>query len=251
MSRLLIIPAAGRGSRLGWDGPKALCPVNGVPMIGWLLNRFVPIVDRVVIVAAPSAVEAFEEYLEGRPDERVPSECVIQESPTGMLPAILCAQASVTRARPDQVWIAWCDQVGLSGETVRRLAAELDDHPGAACAFPTVNQAPPYIHFRRDERGRITEVLQRREGVPMPSTGESDTGLFALRRETYLDDLVAFAGIAPSGHATGERNFLPFLPWLAARADVRTFTIADAREALGVNTPADLAAMEEYLRGRE
>jgi len=251
MNRMLIIPAAGQGSRLGWPGPKALCPLHGTPMIGWLLARFQPFVDRIAIIVAPSAATAIQRYLDDRPNPHPTVECAIQETPTGMLPAILCAHGAVARHRPGQVWIAWCDQVGLSHRTLQRLAAELDTHPDAACAFPTVRQEPPYIHFRRDAGGRITEVLQRREGATLPSVGESDAGLFALRRDTYLHDLVEFAGLAPAGDATGERNFLPFLPWLATRADVRTFNVPDVREAIGVNTPADLAAMEEYLRTYE
>jgi len=251
MNRLLIIPAAGQGSRLGWPGPKALCPVNGTPMIGWLLARFQPFVDQVVIIVAPSAQAAIQRYLDDRPDPHPPIECAIQDTPTGMLPAILCARRAVANRQPGQVWIAWCDQVGLSRHTLEQLAAELDTHPDAACAFPTVRQAPPYIHFPRDAGGRITDVLQRREGATLPSVGESDAGLFALRRDRYLNDLVEFASIAPAGGATGERNFLPFLPWLAARAEVRTFDVPDVREAVGVNTPGDLTAMEEYLRTHE
>ena len=250
MNRLLIVPAAGRGSRLGWDGPKALCPVNGEPMITWLLRRFLPVVDRVVIVVAPSAVKTFDQYLATRAEPRRSIDCVIQEKPTGMLPAILCAREAVERHQPDQVWISWCDQAGLSSRTVQRLAAELDSHPDAACVFPTVRQEPPYIHFRRGADGRIDKVLQRREGATLPPVGESDAGLFALRRDGYLHDLLEFARDAPAGETTREQNFLPFLPWLAARARVETFDLPDVREAVGVNTPADLKAMEGYLRER-
>ena len=57
-----------------------------------------------------------------------------------------------------------------------------------------------------------------------------------------------FTRDAMPGDGTGERNFLPFIPWLAARKPVRTFDVPDAREALGVNTAADLAQMEQFLR---
>lgn len=250
MTRLLIIPAAGRGSRLGSDAPKALCPVGGRPMIAWLLEHYRAIVNHVVIVVAPSATAAFDRYLE-TPDRPIGSiECVVQDEPTGMLPAVLCARAAVERQRPDQVWITWCDQIGISERTVQRLAVELDEYPAVACVFPTVGQEPPYIHFPRAADGRIAGVLQRREGATMPAVGESDAGLFALRRRAYLDDLVEYAGIAPPGDTTREQNFLPFLPWLAQRSPVRTFDLPDAREAIGVNTPDDLKAMEVFLRER-
>ena len=247
MKRLLVIPAAGRGSRLGWHGAKALCPVAGRPMVDWLIARYAPLVDLIVLVAAPAAEHDFREHVAGVGTR---AAVVVQPHPTGMLPAILCARSLVQDEQPEQVWITWCDQIGISRVTVETLAAELDRNADAALVFPTVRQTPPYIHFARNADGRIIEVLQRREGDPMPPSGESDTGLFGLRRETYLADLVTYETVAPTGDSTRERNFLPFVPWLAGRKPVRTFDLGDPREAIGVNTQADIAVVEAFLLGR-
>lgn len=247
MKRMLIIPGAGRGTRLGWIGPKLLCTVAGRPMIDHLFERYRAMVDHIVLVVAPAAVPAIQAHLQRA---RHDAECVVQAEPTGMLPAVLCAQREAEAHRPDQIWITWCDQVGISHDTVETLSRELDQYTDAALVFPTVRQAPPYIHFARNAGGRIVRVLHRREGDEMPESGESDAGLFGLRRDAYLTDLAEYDAVAPAGHATRERNFLPFIPWLAARKAVRTFDLTDAREALGVNTADDLANMERYLRER-
>jgi len=248
VTRLLVVPAAGRGTRLGFDGPKALYPVNGRPMLGHLLDLYAPWVDHVVVVAAPAARPAFRDFLAAA---RVSVECVVQPTPTGMLPAILCARPIVAARAPDHVWITWCDQVAISPDTARRLADDTTQHPEAALVLPTARQSPPYIHLARDTQGRIARILQRREGDAMPVEGESDTGLFALRRDAYLEDLVAYdRSLPPSGTGTGERNFLPFIPWLAARHPVRTFAVAHAEEAVGLNTPEDVQTLERYLRER-
>src|SRR5262245_11057874 len=246
MKRLLIIPAAGRGSRLGWDGPKALRPVAGRPMIDHLFERYRSLVDRFAVVVAPAAIQAFRRHLE---ESAHAVDCVVQEQPTGMLPAILCAQPLIERYGPSEVWITWCDQIAISAATASRLADEMDDHPPAAMVFPTVRQEPPYIHFARDGSGRIVNVLQRREGDNMPAAGESDAGLFAIRKEHYASSLAEFDRLPLAGSATGERNFLPFIPWLAARHDVRTFALDDVHEAVGINTPDELRLIETYLRG--
>ena len=52
------------------------------------------------------------------------------------------------------------------------------------------------------------------------------------------------------GRGTGERNFLPFIPWLAGRKPVVTFPCTDPMEALGINTPEDLQQVEAWLRSR-
>jgi hypothetical protein len=155
----------------------------------------------------------------------------------------------VTAAAPAEIWVTWCDQVGISAPTVERLAEEMRQHPDSALIFPTVQQQPPYIHFTRNAGGRIDGVRQRREGDVMPAIGESDAGLFALRRDTWLDRLGAYEAIGSTGGSTRERNFLPFIPWLAATRDVRTFALDDPHEAVGVNTPDDRRVMEAYLRG--
>jgi hypothetical protein len=107
----------------------------------------------------------------------------------------------------------------------------------------------PYIHFDRDRSGRIARVLQRREGDTMPARGESDMGLFALSRRAFVDLLPEYARAASPGAGTHERNFLPFIPWAAARAGVSTFPCENPMEAIGINTPEELAAVEAYLTG--
>ena len=139
MSRLLVIPAAGRGTRLGFNGPKALCPVNGRTMLEHLLARYAPVVDEVVVVAAPEALDAIGTRIR---TGVVPGTCVVQVRPEGMLPAIRCAAPVVERRQPDEVWITWCDQVAISATTVARLADEIAADPSAALVFPTVCSRP-------------------------------------------------------------------------------------------------------------
>jgi hypothetical protein len=83
----------------------------------------------------------------------------------------------------------------------------------------------------------------------MPETGESDMGLFALSPATYFDRLPAYAQEVEVGRGTGERNFLPFIPWLARTETVTTFSAEDSMEAVGINTPQERETVERYLLG--
>ena len=242
--RLLIVPAAGRGTRLGSVHPKALVPVDGRPMLDYVADLYSRHAARIVVVAHPSFSREVESW--GR---LAPVDVVEQPSPTGMLDAILLASTIVARLRPAWIWITWCDQIGVLPATVERLAAETAI-PGRSLVLPTVRQRDPYIHLLRDAGGRITRVLHRREGDAMPEEGEGDMGLFALTRAAFEDDLHQYASEAAVGEGTGERNFLPFIPWLASRASVTTFPCTDPMEARGVNTPEDLRVMEAWLRER-
>lgn len=242
--RLLIIPAAGLGSRLQADVPKLLYPVNGRPMLNYLFELYAPVVSRFLLVLHPSAVERVRlhcAYL------GLPVDFDVQHSPTGMLDAILIPQERVRAYQPDQVWITWCDQVAVHPRTVRRMA-ELIGKSDAAMVMPTATKPEPYIHFQRNESGQIVGLKQRREGDEMPKQGEGDLGLFGLTRDAYLDLLPRFSRKAVTGNATQERNFLPFIPWLAGQQQtVRTFPAQAEIETIGVNTKAEVKLIEKYL----
>ena len=250
MTRLLIVPAAGAGSRLKADVPKAFVIVDGRPMIDRLIDLCRPYISGVAVVAHPSFSADMRARLEALCAGRLRADVVEQPSPTGMLDAILLASSIARRDRPQRIWTIWCDQVGVLPATLDRLAAAETTVPAPDLVFPTVPQSPPYIHFVRDRNGRIVRVLQRREHDDIPARGESDMGVFSLSRGAYGTLLPQFASETVAGRSTGERNFLPFVPWLAAKAAVVTISCTDPREAIGINTPDDLRQVEAWLRER-
>jgi len=140
--------------------------------------------------------------------------------------------------------VTWCDQIGVRPDTLERIASA---EAGTDLTFPVVEREAPYIHFDRDAAARIVGVRQRREGQPMPDRGESDMGVFSLSSDAAFNHLAAFAGTARPDGSTGERNFLPFIPWLARISTVATVEATDPMEAVGINTPAELAAVEAWL----
>ena len=245
-ARALIVPAAGRGSRLGEPGPKVLARVGGRPMIDWLLDLYDTYVAHVVVVVHPEARAAVAHHLSRRARAIDLAE---QREPTGMLDAILSPYALVEQWQPASIWITWCDQVAVHPRTVARLA-ERSGAGTAPLVVPTASRHAPYIHLERDPSGRIVRVRHRREGDVLPDPGESDMGLFALSGEAYRHWLPAFAAEGDRGARTSERNFLPFIPWLATRASVDTFPAVDEMESVGVNTPEERAQVERYLAER-
>ena len=85
----------------------------------------------------------------------------------------------------------------------------------------------------------------------MPEVGESDAGVFEMSREAYLDWLPQYAGAPQIGARTGERNFVPFVAWVARRGPVVTFPCTEQGEEVGINTREDLASVERLLRARK
>jgi bifunctional UDP-N-acetylglucosamine pyrophosphorylase/glucosamine-1-phosphate N-acetyltransferase len=246
---VLIIPAAGAGTRLQSPTPKVLAPVNGRPMIDHLFELYRRAVTRVVLVLHPAFEPMVREHCEATAVD-LHVTYARQPEPTGMLDAILLAASEVRAAGAGRIWITWCDQIGVHPNTIATLLRLSSERPEAPLIFPTARQETPYIHLERDASGRITAIHQRREGDQMPPAGESDMGLFSLSPDAYFNWLPRFG--AEAADAARERNFLPFVPWLEQRGQhVVTFPCTDEMEAIGINTPDDRRRLEQYLLERD
>lgn len=245
MNRLMIIPAAGLGSRLKAAVPKVLFPVNGRPMIDYLFELYASVADCFLVVLHPAYEQDVKRHC-AKYERRI--EYAYQSLPTGMLDAILIPQAIVRKHQPACIWITWCDQIAVKPETIATLAELSSKHTDIDLIFPTMLRQKPYVHFARNERNEIIDVLHQREGDELPATGESDMGLFSLSRQAYLDLLPRFSRWNAKAALTQERNFLPFIPWLQKRAEIKTFSGRDEIESIGINTMDDLSLVEKYLR---
>lgn len=245
MQKVMIIPAAGTGSRLGASVPKVMVEVNGRPMLDHLLALYAPVVDSFVVVCSPAAEAMVRSHIA---TAQVPVSISVQTEPTGMLDAIVLPAEQLEAMRPLQVWVTWCDQVAVLPVTVQRIATALDVAPAAELVLPTIRREQPYIHFERDAEGVIRHILHRRENDVMPATGESDMGLFVMSDSAYFDLLPRFSRSVEEGKGTGERNFLPFIVWMGAHGGTITLAGTHYMESIGINTPAEMTLVEEWLQ---
>ena len=84
----------------------------------------------------------------------------------------------------------------------------------------------------------------------MPEAGESDAGVFDLSLRCFREWLPQYAAAPAIGARTGERNFVPFVAWVARRGVVVSVPCREPEEAVGINTPEELAVIERHLRAR-
>ena len=241
----VVIPAAGRGSRLGFDRPKVLFPILGRSMILRMLDLFHPFCGHCVVVASPTGKAAIE--AEAQP---FLPRMGIQEEPLGMADAIRQAKGLVSTPFTA---VVWGDQITLRPRTLELSLQCHERRAGAKLTLPTVIKEDPYIQFVRDDEGRLVGVLQRREGEIQASQGESDCGLFLFETHTLFEllDREAETGQA-RGKRTGEFNLLPLLSLFEeGPASVATVRIALPEETMGVNTPEEADQAARILLRRE
>ncbi len=238
-----IVPAAGRGSRLGYDQPKILYPVAGRTVLEHLTAALDPLCERMVFVVSPSGQTAIERALE----THLPGkwETAIQPEPIGMADAVA---RGVELVNTPHTIVVWGDQAGLRAEAAA-LCAHVHETAGKAATIPTVLRADPYVHFERNAAGRLTRILQAREGDPMPAQGESDTGLFCFKTEALRHALEALEDGWAIGARTGERNFLPAFAWMDRELGgvLCPGGIMHTGDTIGLNSSADLLLLERWL----
>jgi bifunctional UDP-N-acetylglucosamine pyrophosphorylase/glucosamine-1-phosphate N-acetyltransferase len=237
-----VIPAAGRGTRLGHAVPKIMIEIaDGVTVWDVLRERLRPSTGHVHVVVSPAGAGPFGELVAG-----VESVSVnVQEEPTGMGDAIFGAARHW--AGYDTILVVWGDQANLSAETVREVVAA---HPGKGLTVPLVPMAEPYVEYE-PVGGGLVRVRQSREGEECRPGGLSDIGVFCLAVEGLREAWGRYAVSAARGEATGEVNFLPFLPYLSQVEGwpVTVVPVTDPDEARGINTADDLEfARRAYAR---
>jgi len=216
-------------------------------MIEWLVDLYRPYVSRIVLIVSPGSAEDARRRAAA---SDVPMDVEVQRTPTGMLDAVLLAYDRVTQSAASRIWITWCDQIAIHPRTIARLSELSAVHAEAPIVMPVAFRKNPYIHLERDSGSRIVRVLHRREGDKMPEVGESDAGLFSLSRDAFLAHLPEYAASLEKGTGTGERNLLPFIPWVSEIGDVVVFPCVEDIESVGINTPEELKDVEQQLANR-
>lgn len=247
-----VIPAAGRGTRLGLCVPKLMVEVaDGVTVWHLLHRRLRPWVAHIHVVVSPAGEAGFRRLAAGVIRSGTVSVSV-QQDPAGMGGAIFGA---VRRwEHYDAVLVVWGDQANLSARTVHRVVrahrrATSPGRPGLT--LPLVPMPQPYVEYELAGSAGLRRVRMSRERDECRPGGLSDIGVFCLSTEGLLAAWQSYLVGAALGTATSEVNFLPFLPHLSQILDwpLTVVAVTDPAEALGINTPDDLEhARRAYQR---
>ena len=243
-----VIPAAGRGSRLGLDVPKILAPLDTESTV-WthLRDCLAKCAGRIHVVMSPAFLEMMRRAVAVGPHGGV--TVGIQERPLGMGDAIFAASA-VWKSFP-HLLVVWGDQAGLSHETLSRVIARHASGLGPRCTLPVVEAERPYVQYVF-RAGALLEIRQAREGAAVDARGWSDVGVFLLETAGLEAAWRDYLSQAAAGAVTGEVNFLPFLVYLSQRRGWKfeAVPVSDAAEARGINTREDLKFFQDRYQQR-
>ena len=238
-----VILAAGRGTRMDGDLPKVAHDVLGRPMLHWVLDaaRQAGATRLVVVVGYRAAV--VKGLLVGQGDV----EFAVQDPQLGTGHAVRQA-APLLADEAGRVLVMNGDMPLVTPSSLRDLLAAAEGH---ACVVGTAvtERNAGLGRIVRDADGRFARIVEERDATAEErAVTEINVGCFAFDAPALLWALERLT----NENAQGE-YYLTDCPAIlkAAGRDVDAKAVFTIEEALGVNTPEQLAAVEAALGGRE
>lgn len=235
-----MVLAAGKGTRMRSDLPKVLHPLRGRPMAAYVIDALRRAgVRRPLVVVGPDSGPVRQAL--GRS-----VDFVMQREPRGSGHALLQA-IPLLRGHPVALVVNG-DMPLVSPETLRALRLRMRAGAAAAIAAGTPIETPPYGRIVRAPDGRFLRIVEAADATPEEAAiREVNAGFYGVRVPEIAQ---ALRSIRPANRQ-GEYYLPDAVNVLAAEGrEVAVVPVADPEELAGVNTRADLSAVDAILRRR-
>lgn len=241
-NRLAIVLAAGKGTRMQSELPKVLTPALGRPMLDYVLDALESAgVGRTLVVVGYRA-DLVRASLAGR--ERV--EFVLQEEQLGTGHAVMVCREQLA-AHDGPVLVVTGDSPLIQQSSIEQLFAHFEAE-SLACLLGTAHRDNPHGLGRivRGGEGRFVGIVEEKDA------DDAQRKITEVNMSTYLFDC---RGLLEALSQLRQNNvqreyYITDCPGIlrAQGRGVDALPVLQPCEALSVNTPDDLDAVEAMMR---
>jgi bifunctional UDP-N-acetylglucosamine pyrophosphorylase/glucosamine-1-phosphate N-acetyltransferase len=247
---VVVILAAGQGTRMRSATPKLLHPLCGRPVVAWpIAAARAAGARKVVLVGGPDrALEPVVARADGGADPAL--VLAVQQQPHGTADAVASAAEHIERDAP--VIVINGDTPLMTGDALRALAQAHADRDAAATMLTMVLDDPSgYGRVVRGSDGAVERVVEtKKPGDATPGEleiHEVNGGVYAFSGAHLLDALEQVR----ADNAQGELYLPDVLPILRAQGElVAAHTVEDPALALGINDRGGLAQVRAIAQRR-
>ncbi|OQW77727.1 MAG: UDP-N-acetylglucosamine diphosphorylase/glucosamine-1-phosphate N-acetyltransferase [Proteobacteria bacterium ST_bin13] len=234
-----IILAAGKGTRMKSDLHKVLHPIAGQPMLLHLLDSVAALTPERTVVVTGAGREQVEAAV-----APIGASTALQAEQKGTGHAVLQAREALDGFAGD-VLILYGDVPLVSAATMQRMIDRLraPDAPAVVVLGFRPDDTAAYGRVIADETGRILKMVEHKDASPEERAERlCNSGLMAARS----DRLFALLDQVGCANAAGEYYLVDIVNIAAAEGLASAVIETAAWEVAGVNSRAELAAVDGY-----
>jgi len=249
----IIILAAGKGTRMKTEGPKALVEAKGTPMLGHVLGA----IERSGLISSKPCVvvgHRGEDVIAFVGDR---ARHVWQREQKGTGHAVAVVQGALEASSAEHVVVLFADQPLISAESLRKLVAARALGPvmpnAAVFSMATVSPEHHDGDFKvferngrivRDGNGAVAAIVEYKDA------SEDIRALREVNISAYCFDpkwLWRNLSEIRNANASGEYYLTDLVKIARNKGEVIAPVILPTVEGMGANTPEELLVIERYL----
>lgn len=183
-NKVLLIPAAGKGSRSNLNYPKSLFKVKNRPILTRILSKFKKIkhINKCIVINKDSK-KLFENEL-NKNNHNV--EIIFQQKQNGMGDAILSFENSKYYKKAEDIIVIWGDMPFLKLKSIKIMLKKHEYNNNDFTLITTMTKKP-YTLVKRNKYNQITRIIETKENKVNVRYGEKDIGLFIFNKKKIFN----------------------------------------------------------------
>lgn len=248
---MVIVLAAGAGTRMKSELPKVLHPIMSKPLLGRVLDSTLAMDPQNVVVVVGHQRERVEEYLA---ESYSTVTTAVQDQQNGTGHAVRCALDSLDAQSRESlstgpVLVIAGDTPLLRSSTLNALVASHESQGNAVTVLSaSVGDPTGYGRIVRGPDGLVTGITEHKDASDaVLAIDEINSGMFAFDSAELISGLSQLS----TDNSQGE-EYLTDVLGIASKAgrSVGAFLAPDVDEVYGINDRVQLAEAAAILRAR-
>lgn len=250
-STTAIILGAGKGTRMRSDLPKVVFPIGGRPMVCCVVDACLAAgCTRIVVIVGHKQElvrDALKDYA-----AKGQVEFAVQDQQLGTGHAVQCAARSFQREASEQghkVFVLCGDGPLIRSATLRTVSDRHNStHASATLATSVIEDPNGYGRIYRDNAGKFLAIVEQKNCTP------EQLKIREVNPSYYCFDAAALFSALPkvTRNALTKEYYLTDVPAMLMH-EGKHVEVVDAvppEDVLSINTPEDLAKVDEIYRKR-